>query len=76
MKAIVLENEQGGLVYRCVPEPACSGSELLVGLQAAALNHRDLWIVKGKYPGIRFPVILGSDGAGRVDGKEVVLLGM
>lgn len=40
--------------------------ELVVRLEAAALNHRDLWICKGAYPGIRLPVILGSDGAGVV----------
>uniref|UniRef100_UPI00359391DF zinc-binding dehydrogenase n=1 Tax=Persicitalea sp. TaxID=3100273 RepID=UPI00359391DF len=32
----------------------------------AALNHRDVWIQKGRYPDINTPVILGSDGAGVV----------
>jgi NADPH:quinone reductase-like Zn-dependent oxidoreductase len=32
----------------------------------AALNHRDVWIRKGQYAGIKVPIILGSDGAGEV----------
>lgn len=42
------------------PEPG----EYLVDLRYAALNKRDDWILKGKYPGIKSSVILGSDGMG------------
>lgn len=45
-----------------VPGPG----EVVVALQAAALNRRDFWIRIGKYGGIRLPAILGSDGAGVV----------
>ncbi len=37
-----------------------------IELKAAALNHRDVWITKGMYPGIELPKVLGSDGAGIV----------
>lgn len=47
--------------------------EVFVQLHAAALNKRDYWITKGKYPGISYPLVLGSDGAGIVDGREVVI---
>jgi NADPH:quinone reductase-like Zn-dependent oxidoreductase len=40
--------------------------EVVVQLKAAALNRRDYWITQGKYPGIRLPIVLGSDGAGVV----------
>ena len=40
--------------------------EAVVRLRAAALNHRDVWIRKGQYAGIKVPIILGSDGAGEV----------
>jgi len=40
--------------------------EVIVKLIAAALNRRDHWITVGLYPGIRPPVVLGSDGAGVV----------
>jgi NADPH:quinone reductase-like Zn-dependent oxidoreductase len=41
-----------------------------VRLRAAALNHRDVWIQKGQYAGIKLPCTLGADGAG-----EIVALG-
>lgn len=47
--------------------------DVAVSLKASALNHRDLWITKGMYPGISFPIVLGSDGVGMHDGKEVII---
>ena len=58
--------------------------EVVIELKAAALNRRDYWITRGMYPGIKTPVILGSDGAGVVSkigegvaqhwsGKEVIV---
>jgi len=47
------------------PEPA--SGQVLVRLQAAALNHRDQWIREGKYPNIRPFCTLGSDGCGVVE---------
>lgn len=55
-----------------------------VALRASALNRRDVWITLGRYPRIRLPAILGSDGTGLVDqagpdadprliGREVVV---
>jgi NADPH:quinone reductase-like Zn-dependent oxidoreductase len=49
-----------------VPDPIPGPGEAIVRLRAAALNHRDVWIRKGQYAGIRTPIILGSDGAGEV----------
>jgi zinc-binding alcohol dehydrogenase/oxidoreductase len=53
-----------GVVEVSDPEPA--PGEVLVGLRAAALNHRDVWIKQGQYAGLKWPVIPGSDGAGTV----------
>ncbi len=50
-----------------------SAGEVYVHLRAAALNKRDYWITKGKYPGLSFPLVLGSDGAGVLDGREVII---
>ncbi len=72
MKAIVL-HEAGGpstLRLETVPDPTPGSGEVVVHLRAAALNHRDLFITKGQYAGLRFPIILGADGTG-----EVVQLG-
>ncbi|MGB3078111.1 MAG: alcohol dehydrogenase catalytic domain-containing protein, partial [Saprospiraceae bacterium] len=47
--------------------------DVYVRLKAAALNKRDYWITKGKYPGLVFPLILGSDGAGIIGDREVII---
>ncbi len=65
MKAAVLRGVQE-LVVDTVPQPTPHVGEVVVRLHAAALNHRDVWIKGGNYAGLKFPVILGSDGAGTV----------
>lgn len=66
MKAIVLESENKPLAYKEVDKPTLQPGEALVKIKAAALNRRDYWITVGKYAGIKYPTILGSDGAGTV----------
>jgi len=56
-----------------VAHPGVGKDQVLVELKASSLNHRDVWIAKGQYPGIKVPLILGSDGAGLLDGKEVLM---
>jgi len=48
------------------PNPQPARGEVRVSLRAAALNHRDLWILRGQYAGLKWPIIPGSDGAGVV----------
>jgi zinc-binding alcohol dehydrogenase/oxidoreductase len=66
MKAAVLEAKHHPLIYQELPDPKAGPGEVVVKLVAAALNHRDIWIQKGLYAGLKFPIILGSDGAGLV----------
>ncbi len=86
MQAIVLRDLGGPehLRLETAPDPRPGPGEVVVRLHAAALNHRDVWIRKGLYAGIKLPVILGSDGAGTVEavgpgadaalaGREVVI---
>jgi zinc-binding alcohol dehydrogenase/oxidoreductase len=86
MQAIVLRDLGGPehLRLESVPDPQPGPGEVVVRLKAAALNHRDVWIRRGQYAGIKLPVILGSDGAGTVSavgpkadakllGREVVI---
>lgn len=65
------ENQMPQLVEVNTPTPV--GKEVLVTMKAAALNHRDVWISKGKYPGINYPIILGSDGAGWLGEKRIIV---
>lgn len=48
-------------------------NKVQVTMNASALNHRDLWIVKGQYVGLRYPIIPGSDGVGVYDDRRVVI---
>ncbi|MFK7964376.1 MAG: zinc-binding dehydrogenase [Burkholderiaceae bacterium] len=73
MKALVYKAKGAPLAHEDITLDAPAAGEVIVNLQAAALNHRDNWITKGMYPGIRENIILGSDGAGTVDGREVIL---
>ena len=66
MKALVLEAANQPLQFKDVADPVPGPGEVVVKIEAAALNHRDNWIQKGRYAGLKFPVILGSDGCGVV----------
>jgi len=68
VKAIVLHQvgDPEALRLEDAPAPATAPGQVLVRLRAAALNHRDLYICRGQYAGIKFPIIPGSDGVGEV----------
>ena len=68
MKAIVLHSvgEPDALRLEEAPDPAPGPGQVVVRLRAAAVNHRDLWICRGRYAGLRFPIIPGSDGVGEI----------
>ena len=72
MKALVIEQPNQYPVLRDMDWAPETG-KVRVDLHASALNHRDVWICKGLYPGIRYPVVPGSDGSGLWDGREVVI---
>lgn len=69
------ENPLAGLTLGEAPEPEVPDGWALVTLRAAALNHHDIWSLKGV--GLRpelLPMILGCDGAGiDADGNEVII---
>jgi NADPH:quinone reductase-like Zn-dependent oxidoreductase len=74
MKAIVLKQQNSYPVYDAdYPDPVAGEGEVLVKLRHAALNRRDYWITQGKYPNIQVPVILGSDGCGKIGDRRVLL---
>jgi NADPH:quinone reductase-like Zn-dependent oxidoreductase len=69
MKAILFHNHGGPevLEYADFLEPQPGAGQVLVKLEAAALNRLDLWVRTG-WPGIKleYPHIPGADGAGSV----------
>jgi NADPH:quinone reductase-like Zn-dependent oxidoreductase len=69
MKAILFHQHGGPdvLKYADFPIPEPGPGEVLIKLEAAALNRMDLWVRNG-WPGIKlqYPHILGADGAGTI----------
>src|SRR4051794_33305251 len=83
-RALVLESVGAPFVMGVRDFTPPGPGQVAVRLHAAAFNHRDLWIQKGQYAGLKFPCVLGSDGAGVVEhvgpdvdaawkGKKVIL---
>jgi NADPH:quinone reductase-like Zn-dependent oxidoreductase len=64
-----------GLEVREIPEPTAAEGWEVVEVRAAALNHHDVWSLRGV--GVTeesLPVVLGTDAAGvTADGREVVV---
>ncbi len=58
-----------------VPEPEPRDGWVSVHVRAAALNHHDLWSLRGVgLPADRLPMVLGTDAAGVTDdGREVIV---
>lgn len=67
MKAAILPGKLAPLILEDTPKPVPAPGEALIRLNAAALNRRDLWIQRGQYAALRYPALLGSDGAGIVE---------
>src|SRR5882724_5345659 len=84
MHALVITEKNRPIVVQERAALKADKGTAIVKIYAAALNHRDLWIQKGQYAGLKYPIIPGSDGAGiitaagdRTDqslvGKEVII---
>lgn len=69
MKALQLTAATGidAAALADVPDPTPGAGQVSVRVAAAALNHRELWIAQGMYPGMQLPATLGCDGAGTID---------
>lgn len=68
MKALRLYEPSGPESLRIdeVQTPVAGPGEVLIRVRRAALNRRDVFISQGQYPGLTFPLTLGSDGAGEI----------
>lgn len=77
MRAVVLHRHGGPEVLEQadIPTPTPGPGEVLVRVEAVALNHLDLWVRRG-LPNLKleYPHILGSDIAGELpDGRKIVV---
>lgn len=66
MKAVTIESFGGPELVAIaeVPEPEPGPGEVIVRIEAAALNHLDLWTLGGLVKDLPLPHVLGADGAG------------
>jgi zinc-binding alcohol dehydrogenase/oxidoreductase len=73
MKAALFKEKNTPLLVAEVQKPVPAKGQVLVKLQAAALNHRELWIQQEQPVASSLGIILGSDGSGIIDavGEEV-----
>jgi len=79
MKALYYDEQKGyrGIKTGEFPAPEITDTEVLVRVKAFSLNHLDVWVMNGTYPGkISLPHIFGSDASGIVEqtGKAVTHL--
>jgi NADPH:quinone reductase-like Zn-dependent oxidoreductase len=72
---ISADDPAGAVEVLDVPDPVAQPGQLLITVRAVALNHHDLWSLRGVgLDGSRLPFVLGSDVAGVTeDGREVVV---
>ncbi|MBK6538625.1 MAG: zinc-binding dehydrogenase [Ignavibacteria bacterium] len=62
----IIQNIRENILIEDVPVPELLKDEILIRVNSASLNHRDLWISKGMYSKIKLPAVLGSDCSGTV----------
>lgn len=73
MQALVLYSKNSEPVLTDLILDSLKAGYVEIELRAAALNHRDVWIQKGQYARLTYPIVPGSDGAGFLNGKAVII---
>lgn len=80
MRAVVAksgndENPLAGLYIGEHPDPVVPDGWVRVAIKAAALNHHDVWTLRGVATAAEnLPIVLGSDASGVLDdGREVIV---
>jgi len=73
MKALVFQSKNAPLQLRDIELPGPGSDQVRIPVVSAALNHRDNWITKGMYPGLRADIVLGSDACAEFEGREVLI---
>jgi zinc-binding alcohol dehydrogenase/oxidoreductase len=80
VRAVFFKNNNTPLVVQPLKKIKPIKDQVLVRLRYAALNHRDLWLIKEQPQSFPDGVILGSDGSGVIEGvgddADPILIGM
>ncbi len=67
MRAVFFKSKEQPLVIESMKKPTPIKDQVLIRLHAAAINHRDLWLIREQTQTFQNGIILGSDGAGVVE---------
>jgi zinc-binding alcohol dehydrogenase/oxidoreductase len=67
MKAALFKGKDYPLTIEDIKKPRPVKDQVLLKMKYAALNHRDLWVMKEQAQHFPNGIILGSDGAGVVE---------
>ncbi len=73
MKAVVIKEKDHLPEYLEWELPEHSVDRILLQVKAASLNHRDVWIMKGQYAGLKYPIIPGSDACGVFEDEKYIV---
>jgi NADPH:quinone reductase len=77
MRAVRIHDFGGPVQFDEVDLPSAAEGESLVEPSLVALNPLDLWVIEGSVAGgtQTLPFVLGTEGAGTVDGRRVIVNG-
>ena len=73
IKALVLKAFNSYPTMDTLELPDLEADMAEIKVKAVGLNRRDFYITKGLYPGVEFPVVMGSDVCGIYENKEVIV---
>lgn len=67
MRAVFFKSKENPLVIQSIQKPKPVKDQVLIRLHTAALNHRDVWLIREQTQTFPNGIILGSDGSGIVE---------
>jgi len=67
MKAVVVTGHKQGYKVQDIPDPKPDKGEVVIRVDKAALCYRDTLQLKGFYPRMRYPVVLGHEVVGTIE---------
>jgi zinc-binding alcohol dehydrogenase/oxidoreductase len=67
MRAVYFKSKEQPLVVGPYRKPTPIRDQVLIRLHSAAINHRDLWLIREQTQTFPDGIVLGSDGAGVVE---------
>jgi zinc-binding alcohol dehydrogenase/oxidoreductase len=67
MRAALFKSKDQPLVIETIQKPRPVKDQVLIRLHSAALNHRDIWLIREQTQSFPNGITLGSDGSGIVE---------